>query len=67
MLVPRSRTRVGSATLTIVLSITITSRLTQSTARVSQRRSWIRCVDRALVGSLRPGSSLARLGCDSDL
>ena len=38
MLVPRSRTSVGSATLTIVLSITITNKLRHSTARVSQRR-----------------------------
>ena len=40
MLVPRSFWRVGSATLTMVLSITITRRLTQSTARVSHRRSY---------------------------
>ena len=53
MLVPRSRTRVGSATLTIVLSITITRRLTHSTARVSQRRRWIRA-----VGSVGHGEDL---------
>jgi hypothetical protein len=39
VLVPSSRSSVGSATLTIVLSITITSRLTQSTASVIHRRS----------------------------
>src|SRR3954467_13282778 len=41
MLVPRSRTRGGSATLTMGLSIRMTRRLTHSTTRVSQRRRWI--------------------------
>ena len=39
MLAWRSRTRVGSATLRIELSTTITSRLRQSTPRINQRRS----------------------------
>ncbi len=38
----RSRTIVGMATLRIVLSSTITSRLKQRTARIHHRRSWAR-------------------------
>ena len=38
MFAPRSRTSVGSATLTIVLSITMIRRLTHSTTSASQRR-----------------------------
>src|SRR3954466_13286679 len=59
MLVPRSRTSVGRATLTIVLSRTITRRLTQRTARVSQRREWMRWApERGVMGTPAWGESL---------
>ena len=61
MLVPRSRWRVGSATLTIVLSITMTSRLTQSTARVSQRRSCAPSLGSRRGRRTRPPEGAARL------
>ena len=53
-------TSVGSATLTIVLSTTITSRLTQSTARVHHRRGSAGSGARPVGGRLR-----ARRRCGS--
>src|SRR5262245_5911335 len=58
MLEPSSRTSVGSATLTIVLSTTITNRLTQSTPSTHQRRGSSSVARTASMGARDPSRAV---------